>query len=143
MKRAVSPVGQGITIGEIASRAGIRASKLRYYESVGVLPSPSRASGQRRYDESVFPALQLVTLAQDAGFTIAEIRYLLKGFDRETPASARWRDLAKKKREDVLSRIEQAQRMKRVLDSLLSCECIELAQCVRLCNPTKGMARSA
>jgi MerR family transcriptional regulator, redox-sensitive transcriptional activator SoxR len=40
-----------LAIGEVARRAGIRPSALRYYESIGLLPAPTRVSGRRRYDE--------------------------------------------------------------------------------------------
>jgi MerR family redox-sensitive transcriptional activator SoxR len=127
--------GQHMTIGAVARRVGVPASTLRYYESVGILPPAARVSGQRRYDGSVFGVLELIGLAQDAGFTIAEIRHLLTGFTGGTPASSRWQVMARKKRDDVRRRIERAKEMDRVLDALLSCECSELTQCVRRCNP--------
>ena len=39
-----------MSIGELARRAGIRASAIRYYESIGLMPSPIRSSGRRQYD---------------------------------------------------------------------------------------------
>ena len=41
-----------MTIGEVAGRAGIKASAIRFYEKAGLLPKPNRTSGQRRYDDS-------------------------------------------------------------------------------------------
>lgn len=64
-----------LTIGETARRAGVRPSALRYYESVGLLDAPRRISGRRRYDSQVLNRLSVIRLAQDAGFTIAEIRH--------------------------------------------------------------------
>ena len=37
-------------IGEVAGRAGVRVSLIRYYEDIGLLPEPDRVTGQRRYD---------------------------------------------------------------------------------------------
>ena len=62
-----------LTIGEVARRAGIRTSAIRYYESVGLLPAPPRMSGRRRYDPSIVQRLAVLHLAQEAGFTMAEI----------------------------------------------------------------------
>ena len=62
------------TIGEIASRAGVAASAIRYYESIGLLPEPERESGQRRYDESVLGRLGFIGVAQAAGFKLPEIK---------------------------------------------------------------------
>ena len=45
-------------IGEVARRAGVRVSLIRYYEAIGLLPEPERVSGQRRYDETVLPQLE-------------------------------------------------------------------------------------
>ena len=46
-----------LTIGEVARRAGMRTSRIRYYESVGLLPEPERISGMRRYDADVLQRL--------------------------------------------------------------------------------------
>src|SRR4051812_20382722 len=50
----------GMTIGEVSRRAGLRPSAIRYYESLGLVPKPRRASGQRRYDDSVLEWLSLI-----------------------------------------------------------------------------------
>jgi MerR family transcriptional regulator, redox-sensitive transcriptional activator SoxR len=131
-----------LSIGQLARRAGLRPSALRYYESVGILPPPVRIGGQRRYDPGVLDSLELIRLAKDAGFTIAEIRRLSQGFDRTTPASARWRQLATRKREVLAQRIARAQRMQHLLDALLACECVELEDCPRRCAPDRDGARS-
>ena len=65
-----------LTIGQVAARAGLNTSHIRYYERVGVLPKPERASGQRRYDDEVLHRLAIIGVAQRAGFTLDEIRDL-------------------------------------------------------------------
>lgn len=118
-----------MTIGEAARRAGVRPSALRYYESIGVLPSPKRVSGRRRYDDGVLELLAVVRVAQQAGFTMAEIRTLLHGFSAETPPSARWRALASEKLPEVEALIERALGMKRLLEQGLRCDCLRLEDC--------------
>ena len=86
--------GNFLTIGEVAQLAGLRRSALRYYESVGLLPPPERVNGRRRYDHSVLQQLAVLRLAQQAGFTVAEMRVLVHGFPSDIPVSARWRTLA-------------------------------------------------
>lgn len=120
-----------LSIGAVAKRAGLRVSALRYYESVGLIAPARRVAGRRVYDETVFSSIALVQLAQDAGFTVAEMRKLLSGFDPSTPASARWQTMARRKLTDVERRIEQAERMKQLLEKLLQCRCESLEQCVR------------
>ena len=120
----------GLTIGDVARRTGLRASAIRYYETAGLLEPIPRARGRRVYDASVFESLALIRLAQEAGFTVSEVRRLLSGFDRATPASTRWRSLAQRKLEEINERIERAQRMRELLERLLECRCDTLGQCV-------------
>ena len=118
-----------LAIGEVARRAGIRPSALRYYESIGLLPAPKRVSGRRRYDESTVRMLKVVQLAQHAGFTVAEIQTLLHGFAPDTTPAARWQPLARKKIGELDALIERAQQMKRVLETGLNCGCLRLEDC--------------
>ena len=121
---------EGMSIGEVAERAGVRPSALRYYESVGVLPPPERVNGRRRYGGEVLEQLAVVRVAQQAGFTVAEIRALLHGFSADTPPSARWRALAREKLPEVEALVEHALGMKRLLERGLRCECMRLEDCV-------------
>ena len=66
-----------LTIGEVARRAGVATSSIRYYESIGLLPEPDRLHGQRRYDAGVLGRLAFIGVAQSAGFKIAEIMELV------------------------------------------------------------------
>ena len=122
-----------MTIGEVARRAGVRTSTLRYYERVGLLPAPGRENGRRRYDvwvlSEVLDRLAVVEVAQQAGFTIAEIRMLLDGFSEDTPPSERWRVLAGEKLPEVEALIRRAMGMKRLLERGLGCECLRLEDC--------------
>jgi MerR family transcriptional regulator, redox-sensitive transcriptional activator SoxR len=121
-----------LTIGEVARRAGIRTSALRYYESVGLLPEPRRVyGGHRRYDPSVFELLAILHMAQQAGFTIAEMHLLVAGFPLDTPASERWLPLAQKKLQEVEAVIAHAQQTKQLLEQLSQCSCLHLEDCVR------------
>jgi len=122
-------------IGEVARRVGIRASAIRYYESVEVLPAPQRINGRRRYDSRVFDRLAVIQMAQQAGFTVAELRTLFNGFTTETTASARWEVLARQKLVEVDALMSRVQAMRGILEEiLLRCRCLtldECAQCIR------------
>jgi MerR family transcriptional regulator, redox-sensitive transcriptional activator SoxR len=122
-----------MSIGEVAQRAGVRPSTLRYYESIGVLPTPERENGRRRYDgevlREVLDRLAVVRVAQQAGFTISEIRMLLDGFSENTPPSERWRVLAREKLPEVEALVERALGMKNLLERGLRCECLSLEDC--------------
>jgi MerR family transcriptional regulator, redox-sensitive transcriptional activator SoxR len=116
-------------IGEVAKKAGLKASAIRYYESAGLLPSPRRINGQRRYDSSVMEYLAIIQIAQQAGFTIAEIKTLFHGFSPQTPPKARWKVLASRKLSELEDLITRATNMKRILKASLECGCLRLDEC--------------
>lgn len=70
-----------ISIGQLAAKAEINASTLRYYESIGLLPAAERKNGQRRYDERLLERINFIKIAQQTGFSIQEIIDLLEGFE--------------------------------------------------------------
>jgi len=67
-----------LTIGELARRAGVATSALRYWEELGLLEAPERLSGRRRYPESALAQVGAILLLRDAGFTLAEQKALLR-----------------------------------------------------------------
>src|SRR5688500_18215857 len=103
-----------LSIGEVAALAGLPASTLRYYERIGLLPKPPRASGQRRYTTDILPPLAVIQLAKDANFSLPEINSLLYGANG-TP-SQRWRELAEHKLNEVNAILQRAQEMKQLLE---------------------------
>jgi MerR family redox-sensitive transcriptional activator SoxR len=118
-----------LTIGEVAKQAGVRPSALRYSEEVGVLPPAQRIGGQRRYDEAVLARLAVVRLAQEVGFSVAEIRSLVEGFADTGVASARWQELAHRKLAEIDALIRRAEHMKQLLAESLACGCLTLDAC--------------
>jgi DNA-binding transcriptional MerR regulator len=113
----------------VARESGIAASAIRFYEKESLLPVPARLRGQRRYDEGVFARIEIIKLALEAGFTIAETRSFLSGFSKETPPAARWRALAARKLEEVSELMQHAQQMKALLENSFHCNCPSLADC--------------
>jgi MerR family redox-sensitive transcriptional activator SoxR len=120
---------QQMTIGEVAAHAGIATSAVRYYERVGVLEPARRVSGRRRYDRDVLSRLALVRMAQEAGFTIEEIRTLVSGFPEGTPPGERWQELAQRKLPEVDALIARLQTVRQVLEESLRCDCLTLDAC--------------
>jgi MerR family redox-sensitive transcriptional activator SoxR len=118
-----------MTIGQVAALAGVRASAIRYYEAVGVLPAPERTGGQRRYGADVLRRLAIIDVTQRAGFTLEEIRELLTDPHGDQPAYERVRALAGQKLLEVQSLIDRAQAVKRWLEVASACECSTLDIC--------------
>jgi len=71
-----------LTIGQLAKRAGIRTSMLRYYEDEGLLlPSERTNAGYRLYSPGALHRIEMIHRAQRLGFSISDIRPLLEGWD--------------------------------------------------------------
>lgn len=67
-------------ISEVAQRVGIRASAIRYYERIGLLPAPSRISGRRFYEADVLDRLTVIRFGLRAGFSLKELCSLFANF---------------------------------------------------------------
>ena len=117
------------TIGKVAARTGLATSAIRYYESAGVVPSPPRVNGRRVYNESWMKWLGIVMLAQEAGFSIEEIRELVKRFPKEKPPSVRWQKAADIKIKEIEEQIVRFKKMQCLLKMLSSCSCNTLKDC--------------
>src|SRR2546429_1688937 len=117
-----------LTISEVARQAGIRASAIRYYESVRLLPTPQRVSGQRRYHVDILRRLAFIQAAQAVGFSVAEMQTLLHEPGGDMPLSTRWQSLAQRKLTEVDALIVRAQSMKQMLENGLHCGCLDLEQ---------------
>jgi DNA-binding transcriptional MerR regulator len=65
-------------IGELAARSGLAPSHIRFYEANGLLPATRRRkNGYREFNPRILQVLEVISVAQDAGFTLDEIRPLL------------------------------------------------------------------
>jgi DNA-binding transcriptional MerR regulator len=120
---------KGMAIGEVGWKAGIAPSAIRYYERTGLLPKPARQSGRRRYEPDVLGRLEIIRIAREAGFTIAETKMFLAGFPVGTTPSARWRALAANKMKEIDATLVRAAQMKKLLVSQFNCRCETLDHC--------------
>jgi MerR family transcriptional regulator, redox-sensitive transcriptional activator SoxR len=117
-------------IGELARLAGLNASAIRYYEKLGLLASPSRIGGQRRYPSATIDRALLIRFAGDMGFTLGEIKLFLSGLGENAPVGPRWKKLAHRKLAEVDQNIARSNKLKTLLQALLRCRCASLHQCV-------------
>jgi MerR family redox-sensitive transcriptional activator SoxR len=119
-----------LLISEVARQTGLRASAIRYYEQIGILPPPQRSSGQRRYDSTVLYRLAIIQRARMMGFSLPEIRQLFLGFCGVVKASQRWKKLSQKKLASLELLAKQIKEMQRLIrDMIEQCQCSTLEQC--------------
>lgn len=130
-------------IGELASRSGLTASAIRYYEKAGLLDAATRESGRRVYDATALRELLLIQFAKATGFTLRETKLLLRGFPAGTPPSRRWKKMATAKLTELERTVARARAMKRMLESVLSCRCQTLSECAQKLGKTSRKMTAA
>ena len=67
----------GLTIGKLASAGGVGVETIRFYQRKGLLETPTREDGIRRYGSDDVRRLRFIRQAQSAGFTLEQIKELL------------------------------------------------------------------
>ena len=127
---AVSSVNGEMSISQVARQVGVRASTLRYYESIGLLAAPKRVSGRRRYDAAVLQRLEIIRTAQQAGFTLAELRVLFDEVLTNSVPLARWHELVQRKVDEMNLVLQNVQSMKNLLEDIMHCDDAELEDCI-------------
>ena len=113
---------QGMSIGQLARAGGVHVETIRYYQRQGLIRLPDKPwGGIRRYSEDDLARLRFIRAAQHLGFTLSEIRELLRLEDGTQCAEAA--AIARQKLAEVRSRIAQLAGMEAALAELLSaCE---------------------
>lgn len=127
-----------LTIGEVARRAGIATSQIRYYERIGLLPEPERLSGQRRYGPDILGRLGFIDVAQSAGFKLREIKELIAGIDGGDGMAERMRSLSLRKLDEVKALLERTKAMKGWLEVAKECGCATPNECNLFPAPHEG-----
>jgi DNA-binding transcriptional MerR regulator len=115
-----------LTIGELARRAGVATSALRYYEELGLLPAPARVSGHRRYPESAVGLVGIILLLRDVGFSLAEQKALMASRDVGVDD---WRRLARRKLAELDEQIVKARTAREAIEHALRCPQEDILHC--------------
>jgi MerR family transcriptional regulator, redox-sensitive transcriptional activator SoxR len=118
-----------LTISQVARQFEVRASALRYYEQIGILPLASRVRGRRRYDDSVLRRLAVIQRARQCGFSLKEIEQLFSGFKPGASASQRWQQLSQRKLAELEASMERIKLMQSLLRRMNNCRCDALDEC--------------
>jgi MerR family transcriptional regulator, redox-sensitive transcriptional activator SoxR len=124
----MSTSSPSLSIGEVAAATGLRTSAIRYYEEAGVLPTPMRVSGKRRYDSDTIDRLTLVRFCGRLGMSLADVRGLLAA-PRGRRAKDYWRQLVDGKLDEIGVLITSARGVERVLRESRDCDCVTLESC--------------
>lgn len=128
------------TVGELAERAGVATSALRFYEEHGLIRSERSAAGHRRYRPDMLRRVAVIRVAQRVGLSLEEIRVALDSLPRSrTPSRRDWARLASQWEPILSERIELLTRMRDQLGECIGCGCLSLTTC-GLWNPGDAAA---
>ena len=117
MARKIEERGELLTRGALAGRAGCNIETIRYYEQIGLLPAPPRSQGGHRlYGPDLVKRLTFVLRSRDLGFTLEEIRELLRMVDGGNYTCAQVEALARAHASDIRRKMADLRRLRAVLD---------------------------
>lgn len=112
----VGTVPDFLTIGEVAKRADVATSAVRYYERKGLLRPDARQSGQRRFRAETLRRLVFIGMMQDAGLTLDEIDGILNA-----ATVTEWKAIGRRRLEALDQQIAQLEHARNVLAAALLC----------------------
>jgi MerR family redox-sensitive transcriptional activator SoxR len=119
-----------LTIGEVAERAGLATSAIRFYEANGLITSERNAAGHRRFRADVLRRVSFVRVAQRVGLSLAEINAALATLpESRTPTRRDWAKLARGWQPLIDERIALLEAMREKLDGCIGCGCLSLDTC--------------
>jgi MerR family mercuric resistance operon transcriptional regulator len=136
--------GQRLAIGELSGRTGVNIETVRYYEKIGLVPPPARTEGgHRAYEDAHVTRLTFIRRARELGFTLDEVRSLLKLVDGgHTYTCANVRAVTVEHLEDVRKKIRDLKRLERTLSGIVArCEGGTVPECAvveALFHPTQA-----
>lgn len=129
-----------LTIGQLAERAGVATSAIRFYESRGLLSSERTAGNQRRYPPSTLRRIAFIRTAQRVGLRLEEIGDALATLPAgRTPTKADWTRLSQAWRPRLDEQIRRIELLRDRLDGCIGCGCLSLRSCA-LTNPGDDLA---
>ena len=124
-----------LAIGDLAARAGVSVSAIRFYEARGLLSPRRNNGGQRRFLRSDIRRLSFILIAQQLGLSIEAIRAELRKLpEGRTPTARDWTRMSTGIRALIDDRIATLTRTRDLLDGCIGCGCLSLERCA-LYNP--------
>lgn len=113
-----------LSIGQLAKATQVKIETIRYYERRGLIPEPPRReSGYRIYSQAHIKRLHFIKKAKGLGFTLKEILQLLSLKVNAKDTCAEFQNMAKKKVEDIDSKIVLLLGFKDMLNKLVALCC--------------------
>lgn len=120
----------GMAIGALAKASGVNIETIRYYERIGLMAEPARsAAGYRHYDGRAAGRLAFIRKGRDLGFSIDQIRALLRLAEHPEQPCADAERLAAENLAEIRGKIAQLTRLQDELQRIVHCGCTRVAEC--------------
>jgi MerR family mercuric resistance operon transcriptional regulator len=112
---------EAFPIGQLSKRSGVKIETIRYYERAKMLvPPPRTASGRRVYDSTDLRILVFIKRSRELGFSLDEIRALLKLGGPEKASCREVREIASHHLDDIRAKIDDLKKLERLLSKTVS-----------------------
>lgn len=130
-KKILQDLAPRFTIGVLSRNTGCNIETIRYYEKAGIIPHPARSDGGHRlYGSGHLKRLAFVMKARVLGFTLAEVKALLRLVDERDQPCDEVRSLAASHLADVRTKLADLRTMEAVLkEMVVSCDKDESNEC--------------
>ena len=130
-----------LTVGELAERAGVAPSAIRFYERRGLIEAERSAGNHRLFPREALRVVSVIRAAQAVGLSLDEIGEALARLPGDrAPTHADWRRISRRWRDGLEARIAALERLRDDLDSCIGCGCLSLEGCP-LFNPDDAARR--
>lgn len=130
-----------LTVGEVAQRAGIATSAVRFYEDQGLITSVRTLGNQRRYPRHVLRRISIIQAARRFGVTLAEVSAVFTDLpDNRMPSKADWNRISRHWHAQLQARRLEIEHLEAELTGCIGCGCLSLATC-RIVNHDDELAR--
>ncbi len=110
-------------INELSKKTGVTIHTIRYYENLGLIQGTTdenvKTNNYKNYDESVVEKLEIIVEAKEVGFTLAEIRELLKSWFENNKSKSETKALFQTKIQEIEKKIKQFKQIKKRLEKVL------------------------
>src|SRR5258708_2422881 len=121
MRTITSSRAEHLPIGELSKQSGVNIETIRYYERVKMLaPPPRTASGHRVYDSTDLRILVFIRRARELGFSLDEIRALLRLGGPEKASCREVREIAARHLEDIRAKLSDLKKLERLLSKTVA-----------------------
>lgn len=118
------------SVGELAARAGVATSALRFYESNGLIHAERNSSGHRRYRPDALRRVAFIRVAQRIGLSLDEIAAALGSLpSQRTPTRDDWNTLSSRWLPRIDEQIAALEMLRDRLDGCIGCGCLSLDTC--------------